>query len=117
MHSPRNYAVENANWLIKLLGTLDIQTNSYIVNWFAFDSSELPIVALYAFYIPIFIKMIKMKELSFFKRIILPVLAIIGSIFMIIAAIYAHKIAVLYFVIVALIIMAIGMKFEKNKIV
>lgn len=113
----RNYAVENANWLIKLLGSLDIQTNSYIVNWFAFDSSELPIVALYAFYIPIFIKMIKMKELSFFKRIILPVLAIIGSIFMIIAAIYAHKIAVLYFVIVALIIMAIGMKFEKNKIV
>lgn len=100
----RSYSIENTNWLIRLLGTLNSDTNLYTVNWFAFDSSELPIVALYALYIPIFIKMMSIKELSIIKRIVMPILAIIGSVFMIIAAIYSHKWGVLYFIIVALII-------------
>ena len=111
-----SYSAENANIIIKLLGNLDTTTNTYIVNWFSFDSSELPIVAIYAMYIPIFIKMIKLKELSIFKRIIMPILAILGSIFMMIAAIYSHKIGVLYFIIVAIIIMLIGIKWDKEKI-
>lgn len=103
-----NYSAESANWLIKLLGTLNAETNMYQVGWFAFDSSELPIVALYAMYIPIFIKMIGLKELSIVKRVIMPTLAIIASAFMIIAAIYAHKWGVLYFLIIFAIVMIIG---------
>ena len=102
------YSADGANWLIKLLGTLDAEANVYTVGWFAFDSSELPIVALYAMYIPIFIKMITLKDLNIFKRIIIPVLATISSLFMIVAAIYSHKWGVLYFLIVALIVMIIG---------
>ena len=103
-----NYSVESANWLIKLLGTLNTETNMYQVGWFAFDSSELPIVALYAMYIPIFIKMIGLKELSVTKRIVMPILATIASAFMIIAAIYSHKWGVMYFLIVFAIVMLIG---------
>ena len=108
-----NYSAESANWLIKLLGTLNAETNSYQVGWFAFDSSELPIVALYAMYIPIFAKMITFKELHIVKRIVMPILAIIASLFMVIAAIYSHKWAVLYFLIVTLIVMLIGKKFYR----
>lgn len=107
-----NYSAENANWLIKLLGSLNTTTNTYTVNWFSFDSSELPIVAIYAMYIPIFVKMMKEKDLSIMQRIIMPTLAILGSIFMIIAAIYSHKIGVLYFLIVAIIIMILGAKYQ-----
>ena len=104
------YSADGANWLIKLLGTLDAEANVYQVGWFAFDSSELPIVALYAMYIPIFIKMMTLKDLNVFKRIIIPVLAIISSLFMIVAAVYAHKFGVLYFLIVTAIVMLIGRK-------
>ena len=109
-----SYNAETANWLIRLLGNLDISSNTYIVNWFSFDSSELPIVAIYGMYIPIFIGMMRAKDLSVMKRIIMPVLAIVGSIFMIIAAIYSHKISVLYFIIIASIVMLIGVKYEKS---
>ena len=83
----------------------------YSVGWFAFDSSELPIVALYAMYIPIFAKMYKLEDLSKVKRILVPTLAIISSVFMVVAAIYAHKWGVLYFLIIASIFMIIGKKF------
>lgn len=109
-----SYNEETANWLIRLLGNLDISSNTYIVNWFSFDSSELPIVAIYGMYIPIFIGMMRAKDLSVMKRIIMPVLAIVGSMFMIVAAIYSHKIGVLYFIIIAIIIMLIGVKYEKS---
>ncbi len=58
---------------------------------FSFDSSELPIITTYAMYIPIFISMfIKSKDLGVLKGKIAPILALCGSIFMIIAAIFAH---------------------------
>ena len=109
-----NYDIESANWLIRLLGSLDSETNKYVIGWFAFDSSELPIVALYAMYIPIFIKMFSLKELSIVKRIVVPSLAIVSSVFMIIAAIYSHKWGVLYFLIITIIIMLVGNKFVKK---
>lgn len=107
-----SYDAETANWLIKFLGSLDTTSNTYIVNWFSFDSSELPIVAIYAMYIPIFVKMMKLNDLSIVQRIVMPILAIIGSVFMIIAAIYSHKIGVLYFIIIAVIVMLLGKKFQ-----
>lgn len=109
------YSAESANGLIKLLGTLDAESQTYQVGWFAFDSSELPIVALYAMYIPIFMKMFKLKDLNTLKRVIMPTLGIIASAFMVIAAIYSHKFGVLYFLIVTIIIMIVGNKFYRKE--
>ncbi len=60
-------------------------------GYFNFDSSELPIVTIYALYIPIFIVwMKKEKDETVFRRFVLPALAIIACGFMVFAAIYAH---------------------------
>ncbi|MBQ3049194.1 MAG: amino acid permease, partial [Oscillospiraceae bacterium] len=63
-------------------------------GWFGlfnFDSSELPIVTIYAMYVPMFIVwMIKEKGLSLYKRFVLPSLSIIACLFMVFAAVYAH---------------------------
>lgn len=63
-------------------------------GWFGvfnFDSSELPIITIYAFYIPIFISFtVKEKGLSKRKRFLFPILSIFSSIFIILATIYAH---------------------------
>ncbi|MBO5897955.1 MAG: APC family permease, partial [Clostridia bacterium] len=60
---------------------------------FSFDSSELPIVTIYALYIPMFIMwMKKEKSLGFVKRFLLPSVAILACGFMVYAAVYAHGI-------------------------
>ena len=65
-------------------------------GWFGlfnFDSSELPIVTIYAMYIPMLIAwMKKEKDESAFRRFVLPSAAILACIFMIFAAVYAHGI-------------------------
>ena len=94
-----NYDASTANGLVKLIGTLNTETNTISVNWFGFDSSEIPIVTLYAMYIPIFFKMMKFKEFSPFKRIVMPIFAIIGSVFMVFAAFYAHRWGVAFYLI------------------
>lgn len=80
---------------------------------FSFDSSELPVITIYALYIPIFIRLIIKERKSFgvFKGIVLPILAIIACAFMVFAAIYSHGMACLYYFIVFLVIMAIGIAF------
>lgn len=87
---------------------------------FSFDSSELPIVTIYTMYIPIFIMLIKKdrKEFGVFKGIVLPTLSIISCAFMTIAAIYAHKSSVIYYLIIYVIIMLVGILFllKKNKV-
>ena len=63
------------------------------LGFFGFDSSELPIVTIYALYIPIFLGfMKKADDLGTVKRYVLPALGLCGSVFMVIAAIYAHGI-------------------------
>lgn len=63
-------------------------------NWFGFfgfDSSELPIVTVYLLYLPIFvIFMKKAVDLNAVKRFVFPILAMIGSGFMVAAAVFAH---------------------------
>lgn len=86
------------------------------VSWFgpfSFDSSELPIVTIYTMYIPILIMMIvrERKTFGLFKGVILPALAIISCVFMTIAAIYAHQISVVYYLIIYVVIMFIGLLF------
>ena len=101
-------------WLLYFYGA-----NLAPVSWFgpfSFDSSELPIVTIYAMYIPIFIMMMKKeKSLSFFKRFLMPSLAICACVFMVIAALYAHRMAVLFYLIIFGVIMAIGMVINFSK--
>ena len=95
-------------------------------GWFGvfnFDSSELPIITIYAFYIPIFVSfMIKEKGISKKKRFLFPTLSIFSSAFIIFATIYAHGIRpylqakesgefafpVLFYLIIFALIMACG---------
>ena len=111
-----------AGWLVYFYGA-----NLTATPWFgkfSFDSSELPIITIYALYIPMFIQfMRKEKNLPAVKRFVLPALGIIGSAFMVFAALYSHgylpylaakengefSCPVLFYLIVFAVIMAIGM--------
>ena len=122
-----------ALWLVYFYGA---NLTSGWFGLFNFDSSELPIVTIYAMYIPMFIMwMKKEKDLGVFKRFVLPSLSMVACIFMVFAAVYAHGITpykaaaaegrfscpVLFYLIVFAVIMAIGMllmnpsKKEKTK--
>ena len=108
-------------WLVYFYGAN--LTNGWF-GVFNFDSSELPIITIYAMYIPILIAwMKKEKDLGKFKRFILPIFAIIACLFMVFAAVYAHGITpylnakaagtgfvfpVLFYLIVYVVIMGIG---------
>ena len=84
-------------------------------SFFSFENDELPIITLYAFYIPIFINMmIKSKDMHPVKRYVLPSLSILACIFMIFSAIYTYKIEALYYLAIFSVIMLIGMMFYRN---
>ena len=108
-----------AVWLVYFYGA------NLSTGWFGpfnFDSSELPIVALYAMYIPIFLKMYKDKDLSPVKRVIVPTLAILSCLILVGCAVYSHGIVkyqaaaaegkfsfpVLFFLIVFAVVMFVG---------
>jgi len=103
-----------ALWLIYFYGS-----NLVAKPWFGpikFDPTELPIITIYALYIPIFVfMMIKEKDLSAFKRFVLPILAIISSIMMMIASVVSHGINNLWYLLIFAIIMVIGAFFSKVK--
>ncbi len=117
-----------AAWLVYFYGA-----NLTAVPWFgkfSFDSSELPIVTIYGLYIPMFIQfMRKEKSLSPIKRFVFPALGIIGSGFMVFAALYSHgyvfyrdakaigefSCPVLFYLIIFVVIMAIGFIFMNSK--
>lgn len=128
-------AVRNEGPRPKIFAQVDSQTNSvtnssvlglvccaawcfyfYLSNlaktWsgpFVFDPTEIPIVTIYAFYLPIFIAwMIKEKKETFMRRFGFPVLAIAGSLFMIFACIDAHRMACVWYLIIFAIVMVIG---------
>ncbi len=101
-----------------------------LFGMFSFDSSELPIITMYAFYIPIFIVfIIKHGKENRFKNTVMPILGIIAALFMVFAAFYAHGISkylaaikdgkfsfpVLFYLIVFGVVMLIGSFFYKNK--
>jgi len=116
-----------AIWLVYFYGA------NLTEGWFGlfnFDSSELPIVTIYALYIPMFIAwMIKEKDESVFKRFVLPSISIVACAFMVYAAIYAHGITpyiaakaegafsfpVLFYLILFAVIMIIGAIFKGRK--
>ena len=74
---------------------------------FCFDTSELPIITIYAMYVPLFLVLIK-KIGNYNITPIIPVIAILGSIFMVVAAIFAHRMAVVFYLIVFIVVILIG---------
>lgn len=83
---------------------------------FCFDTSELPIITLYGAYIPIFLNLMKReKSFSTLNRFVMPTLSILGCLFMVIAAIFAHGMAVFYYLIIFVLIMILGVFFRTNK--
>ena len=82
---------------------------------FVFDSTELPIITIYLMYIPMFIQWIrKEKDQSALRRFVIPVLAICGSVFMVIACIFSHRMACVWYLIVFAVVMAIGGMMQKG---
>ena len=101
-------------WLLYFYGAM-LTPNPWF-GPFCFDTSELPIITLYGSYIPIFVMlMVKEKDLNPMKRIIMPVLSILGCVFMIIAAFFAHGISAIYYLIVFAVIMLIGILFAPHQ--
>lgn len=83
---------------------------------FVFDSSELPIITVYLMYLPILIQwMRKEKDQPPVRRFVLPMLALCGSVFMVIASIFSHGIGCLWYLIVFAVIMAVGALFSRKK--
>lgn len=107
-----------AFWLLYFYGAIIMQIAGE-QSWFgpfSFDTSELPIVTLYAAYIPIFLAMmIKEKELGGFRRFVMPILSICGCIFMCVAAVYSYGVTVLYYLAVFAVFMAVSFFFAREK--
>jgi len=96
---------------------------------FAHDSSELPIVCLYALYIPIFLAMMKMDDLPKFQRYVVPVIAILCCLFLVGCAIYSHgyvkyvqaaangefSCPVLFFLIITAVVFLVGSLFYNKR--
>ena len=94
----------------RVLGTASLPA---FVSW---EPDELPIITLYAAYIPIFLVMMKReKDLSAFKRIVMPLLGILSCVFMVFCAFYAYRMDAVYYLIFFAIIMAIGGLFNRPK--
>ena len=83
---------------------------------FVFDSSELPIITIYMMYLPIFIQwMRKEKDQGAVRRFVLPILALCGSVFMVIACIFSHGIGCLWYLIVFVAFMAVGIWVDASR--
>lgn len=104
----------NCFWLVYFYGA-----NLVPVPWFgslSYDSSELAIINMYAFYIPIFIMMmVQNKEMGIFKRFIAPTVAIAGCIFMVYAACISHGWSVLAYLASFIVIMLLAIPFAKKQ--
>lgn len=118
-------------WLLYFYGA------NLTATWFglfSFDSSELPIITIYAMYIPMIIMwIVKEKELSVFKRFVLPIASIVACAFLVFVAVMSHGVnpylaaqkdgiftfPVLFYLIVFAVVMFIGYLFSssfKNKL-
>ena len=117
-----------AAWLVYFYGA-NLTTTAPWFGLFSFDSSELPIITIYGMYIPMLVMwIVKEKDLGVFKRFVLPILSIIACLFLVFVAVYAHGITpylnaqangkfsfpVLFYLIVYVVIMAVGFLFSKD---
>ena len=98
-----------AGWFVYFIflgaGLFDFGT----ISKYAFDSSELPIITLYALYIPILIAMMKKeKQLPVFRRFVLPILSLGGIGVIVYASIDKHGMGNVWYLIVFALIMLCG---------
>ena len=83
---------------------------------FCFDSSELPIITLYAMYVPMFIQfMRKATDLSGFRRFVMPALGLCGCAFMVYAAFAGYGMTVFFYLIIYFLVMAVGNLFYRRQ--
>lgn len=83
---------------------------------FVFDSSELPILTIYAMYIPIFVQwMRKTREENVLRRWIIPLCATAGCLFMVYASIVGHGMGNVWYLIVFAAFMLLGARFRGHK--
>ena len=83
---------------------------------FVFDSSELPIITIYLMYLPMYVQwMRKEKDQPVLRRFVMPILALIGSLFMVVACIVSHGIGCLWYLIVFMVIMTIGVLLNRRQ--
>ena len=59
--------------------------------------------------------MVKIRDVGFVKRFVIPIFAIAGSIFMIFSCIWAHGMANVWFLLLTAVVMVIGAFFCKEK--
>lgn len=104
----------SAVWLVYFYGA---NLTDPWFGFFCFDSSELPIVTLYAMYLPIFVSFMRNEgDLPVLTRFVLPALALCGSLFMIYAACYAHGMAVVAYLSIFAVVMLAGVVLAKSKV-
>ena len=99
-------------WLVYFYGA------NLTAGWFGpfcFVSSELPIITLYALYIPIYFSLMKRNDLSAFRGKVMPILATLCSLFMVYATIRAYHIKVLFYLIIFVVILLIGAFFKSGR--
>lgn len=101
----------NALWLFYfyMANLTDFASYEGAGSIFLFDSTELPLICVYAFYLPVYIMlMVKGKGLNVFRRFIMPTLSFAGACLFIYAAIAKHGMKNIGFIIIAFVIMVIG---------
>ena len=104
----------SAVWLVYFYGA---NLTEPWFGFFCFDSSELPIVSLYAMYLPIFVSFMRNEgDLPVLTRFVLPALALCGSLFMIYAACYAHGMAVVAYLAIFAVVMLAGAFFANGAV-
>lgn len=101
-------------WLLYLYGA-DLADTGWF-GPFGFDSSELPIVSIYIFYIPIFFMIMKKeRQWGVFRRFVMPALSICGCGFMLVAAAVSHKRDAVFYLIFFAMVMLLGVLFGRKK--
>ena len=84
---------------------------------FRFDSSEIPVITLYAMYIPIYLRFMQTcKEETGFRRFVVPSLALLGAIFMVVAGLFSYGMDSVYYLLVYAVAMLMGrwLEYPKN---
>lgn len=84
---------------------------------FVFDASEVPIITLYAMYIPLFYLFMKKNSgKPIYQRYLIPICAICSCLFITVSGIYSYGLDLFYYLILYIFIMLLGFYFEKNRI-
>ena len=83
---------------------------------FRFDSSELPIITLYAMYLPIYLRfMIICRDETPFRRFVIPALAFAGGVFMVVAGVLSYQMDTLWYLLVFALFLLLGRFMEGGR--